>query len=484
MRTLISHGLVVNPDGCQDADVLIDGETIAAVLPRVMGSADRAPGDRVGVRAGDLGGDSPVSVDRVIDARGRLVIPGAIDPHTHMQLPVAGTVSRDTFETGSRAAAFGGTTTIIDYAGQTRGRPLREGLDAWMARAEGQCAIDYGFHMMVNDVNEATLAEMDAFVAEGVTTFKLFTAYPGVQLSDDGAILRAMLRSGENGGLVLMHAENGVAIDVLAERQALAGHTDPWYHGVARHAGLEAECVARVIRLAEAAAVPVYVVHLSSRDALEEVVRGRQRGARAFAETCPQYLFLTLDQLGDGFDGARYVCSPPLRSREHHAALWRGLAEGDLQVVGTDHCPFDFRGQKELGRGDFRRIPNGLPGVEERLDLLHQGVLAGHLSRERWVEVCSTAAARMFGLSGRKGAIAVGLDADVVVYDPQRRHTLSAATQHSAVDYSCYEGLEVQGGSDLVISRGRVIVEDGRYLGRPGDGRFLARQPSLESLGA
>jgi dihydropyrimidinase len=278
-----------------------------------------------------------------------------------------------------------------------------------------------------------------------------------------------------------MHAENGVAIDVLAERQALAGHSEPWYHGVSRPAGLEAECVARVIRLAEAADVPVYIVHLSSRDALDEVVRGRDRGASAYAETCPQYLYLGLDALGHGFEGARFVCSPPLRPRDHHEALWRGLAEGDLQVVGTDHCPFDFAGQKELGRLDFRRIPNGLPGVEERLDLLHQGVLAGRLTRERWVEVCSTAAARMFGLA-RKGAISPGLDADIVIYDPQRWHTLSAATQHSAVDYSCYEGLEVQGGSDIVMSRGRVIVEDGRYVGRPGDGRYVAREPSMELL--
>ena len=463
MRTLITNGIVVNADGSFRADVLVEGETIADVgRPASDGSAGRAT----------LASDR---VDRVIDARGRLVIPGGIDPHTHMELPVAGTVSRDTFESGTRAAAFGGTTTIIDFAGQTRGRPLREGLETWKARAEGRCAIDYGLHMMVNDVNEDTLAEMDAFVAEGVTTFKLFTAYPGVQLSDDGAILRAMLRTVGNGGLILMHAENGVAIDILANANAEAGHTDPWFHGVSRHPGLEAECVNRVIRLAEAAAAPVYVVHLSSRDALEEIVRGRQRGARVMAETCPQYLFLTLDDLGNGFEGAKFVCSPPLRPRDHQEALWRGLASDDLQVVGTDHCPFDFHGQKDIGRGDFRRIPNGLPGVEERLDLLFQGVVQGRISRERWVEISSTAAARIFGLAGRKGAIAPGHDADIVVYDPERRHVLSAATHHMAVDYSCYEGLEVQGGSDIVLSRGQVIVEDGAYLGRPGDGRFLPR---------
>jgi dihydropyrimidinase len=472
MRTLIANGIVVNAEASRRADVLVEDETITALI-----EPDRAGGPP-GVVSPVREPGSGVVVDRVIDARGRLVIPGGIDPHTHMELPVAGTVSRDDFETGTRAAAFGGTTTIIDFAGQTRGRPLREGLETWMARAEGRCAIDYGFHMMVNDVNPETLAEMDVLVAEGITTFKLFTAYPGVQLSDDGAILRAMLRTAENGGLVLMHAENGVAIDVLAARYAETGHTDPWFHGISRPAGLEAECVGRVIRLAEAADVPVYIVHLSSRDALEEVVRGRQRGARAYAETCPQYLFLTLDDLRGGFDGARFVCSPPLRPTGHQDALWEGLARNDLHVVGTDHCPFDFAGQKDMGRDDFRRIPNGLPGVEERLDLVFQGVLEGRISRERWVEICSTAAARMFGLQGRKGAVAPGHDADIVIYDPERRHVLSAASHHMAVDYSCYEGLEVQGGSDIVMSRGRVIVEDGRYLGHPGAGRFLPRAPS------
>jgi dihydropyrimidinase len=335
---------------------------------------------------------------------------------------------------------------------------------------------------MVNDVSDATLAEMDTFVAEGITTFKLFTAYPGVQLSDDGAILRAMLRTADNGGLILMHAENGVAIDVIANASAEAGRRDPWHHGLSRPPGLEAECVHRVIRLAEVAHVPVYIVHLSSRDALEEVVRGRQRGARVIAETCPQYLALSIDDLGNGFEGAKFVCSPPLRPSDHQEALWQGLATDDLQVVGTDHCPFDFAGQKDLGRGDFRKIPNGLPGVEERLDLLFQGVVQGRLSVERWVEICSTAAARIFGLGDTKGVIAPGYDADIVIYDPGRRHVLSAATHHMAVDYSCYEGREVQGGSDIVLSRGQVIVEDGEYLGRPGDGRFLPRQATAARL--
>jgi dihydropyrimidinase len=472
MRTLITNGTVVNADGSYRADVLIEDETIAAVGRIGDGSPS---GQAISVLA-------QIAADRTIDAKGRWVIPGGIDPHTHMELPFGGTFAKDTFETGSRAAAFGGTTTIIDFAVQTKGEALRPGLETWMAKAEGNCAIDYCFHMIMGDVNDAALKEMDELVEEGITDFKLFTAYPGVLLSDDGAIFKAMLRTAENGGLILMHAENGVAIDIVANANAEAGRTDPYYHGVSRYPVFEGECVNRVIRFAEAAEVPVYIVHLSSRDALEEVVRGRDRGAMAFAETCPQYLFLSLDDMGNGFEGAKFVCSPPLRPKDHQEDLWRGLARDHLQCVGTDHCPFDFKGQKDLGRGDFRKIPNGLPGVEERMDLIYQGVVQGRLTRERWVEVTSTAAARMFGLAGRKGVIAPGYDADIVIYDPKRRHVLSAATHHMDVDYSCYEGMEVQGGSDIVISRGKVIVADGEYKGSKGDGRFLKRQTAREYL--
>jgi dihydropyrimidinase len=465
MRTLITNGTVVNADGSTRADVLIDGETIAAV-GRGLAGTDLAAG-----------------VDRTIDAAGRYVIPGAIDVHTHMELPFGGTFAKDTFETGTRAAAFGGTTTIIDFAVQTRGASLREGLDAWHAKAEGNCAIDYGFHMIMSDVNDATLVEMDALVEEGVTDFKLFTAYPRVFFSDDGAIFRAMLRTRENGGTILMHAENGLAIDVVAANAVAAGNTDPYYHGVVRYPIFEGEATNRVIRLAEAAGVPVYIVHLSARDALDAVRAARDRGASAFAETCPQYLFLSLDDLGNGFEGAKYVCSPPLRPADHQDELWTGLVKDDLQVVSTDHCPFDFHDQKQLGQGDFRKVPNGLPGVEERLDLMHDGgVVAGRVTRERWVEVCSAAPARMFGLAGRKGVVAPGADADLVVYDPNRRHVLSAATHHMNVDYSCYEGREVQGASEVVLSRGRVIVEGGAYTGRKGDGRFLRRTPARDQL--
>ena len=455
MRTLISNGTIVTADGSVSADVLVDGETIAAI-------------------GSDIG--AMVEADESIDASGRYVIPGGIDVHTHMELPFGGTFAKDTFETGTRAAAFGGTTSIVDFAVQTRGQSLRAGLDAWHAKAEGNAVTDYGFHMIMSDVNDDTLKEMDQLVAEGVPDFKLFTAYPGVFFSDDGAIFRAMQQTGKNGGLIMMHAENGLAIDIVAADLVAAGKTDPLYHGIARYPVFEGEATNRVIRLAEAAQVPVYIVHLSARDALNAIRDARDRGTQAFAETCPQYLFLSLDDMGDGFNGAKFVCSPPLRSADHQDELWTGLIKDDLQVVSTDHCPFDFEGQKDLGKGDFRKVPNGLPGVEDRMDLLHDGgVVGGKMTKERWVAITSTAPAKLFGMYPKKGAVAVGSDADIVVYDPNRKHTISAKTHHMDVDYSCYEGREVQGGSDIVMSRGSVIVRDGEFTGKKGAGKFIKR---------
>jgi dihydropyrimidinase len=467
MRTLIRNGTAVTADGSIDADILVDGGTIAAVSRPLEGLG------------GALSSMAGAFVDDTIDATGKYVIPGGIDVHTHMELPFGGTFAKDTFESGTRAAAFGGTTCIVDFAVQSRGKSLREGLDTWHAKAEGNAVVDYGFHMIMSDVNDDTLAEMDQLVAEGVPDFKLFTAYPGVFLSDDGAIFRAMKQTAKNGGLIMMHAENGLAIDVIAAETFASGITDPIGHGLARYSVLEGEATNRVIRLAQAAGVPVYIVHLSAREALNAVRQARDEGLPAFAETCPQYLFLSLDDLGNGFEGAKFVCSPPLRPADHQEELWRGLQKDDLAVVSTDHCPFDFEGQKDLGKGDFRKIPNGLPGVEDRMDLLHDGgVVAGRISRERWVEIASTAPAKLFGMYPRKGAIAVGADADIVVYDPSRKHTISAATHHMDVDYSCYEGREVQGGSDIVMSRGTLIVRDGEWVGPAGHGRFVKRAPA------
>jgi dihydropyrimidinase len=460
VKTLISGGTVVTASGPFSADVLVEGETIQGLC---------APGSAASATWRE-------GADRVIDAAGQLVIPGAVDGHTHMEMPFGGTQSADTFETGTRAAAFGGTTTIIDFAIQSKGSSLREGLDRWHAKAQGQCAIDYGFHMIVSDVNDVTLKEMDVLVGEGITSFKLFMAYPGVFYSTDGEILQAMQRASGNGGTIMMHAENGIAIDVLVAQALARGDTDPRFHGLTRPSLLEGEATHRAIALARVAGAPVYFVHLSAAEALAEVVAARDRGQSVFAETCPQYLFLSEEDLArEGFEGAKYVCSPPLRARRHQAELWRGLRADDLSVVSTDHCPFCFKEQKDLGRGDFSKIPNGLPGVEHRVDLIYQGVRNGEISLGRWVEIVSATPAKMFGLYPRKGLIAPGSDADVVVYNPASEHTLSAASHHMDVDYSVYEGMEVAGRATTVLSRGALVVDDGQFVGSPGAGRFLAR---------
>lgn len=457
-RTVIRGGLVLTAADELDADVLIEDGKVVALAAH---GSDCARG---------------WTADRTIDATGHYVIPGGVDAHTHMELPFGGTSASDTFETGTRAAAWGGTTTIVDFAVQSVGHSLREGLDTWHAKAEGRCAVDYAFHMIMSDVTDAALKEMDRLVAEGCTSFKLFMAYPGVFYSDDGKILRAMQRAAGNGGLIMMHAENGIAIDVLVEQALAAGRTDPRHHGEVRKALLEAEATHRAVQLARVADAPLYVVHVSAQEAVAELAAARDRGLPVFGETCPQYLFLSTDNLAEpGFEGAKYVCSTPLRPREHQAALWRGLRTDDLQVVSTDHCPFCFTGQKELGRGDFSKIPNGLPGVENRMDLLHQAVLDGHLTRRRWIEIACAAPARMFGLYPRKGTIAPGSDADIVIYDPTARQTISAATHHMNVDYSAYEGTEVTGQVITVLSRGETVIDRRRFTGRAGHGRFVPR---------
>jgi dihydropyrimidinase len=393
-----------------------------------------------------------------------------------MELPFGGTFASDTFETGTRAAAWGGTTTIVDFAVQSVGESLRSGLDTWHAKADAQCAIDYAFHMILADVNEDTLKEMDVLVEEGVTSFKLFMAYPGVFYSDDGKILRAMQRGAANGGLIMMHAENGIAIDVLVEQALAAGRTDPRYHGEVRHALLEAEATHRAIALAQVAGSPLYVVHVSAQQAVEELAAARDKGLNVFGETCPQYLFLSTDNLAEpDFEGAKYVCSTPLRPKEHQEFLWRGLRTNDLQVVSTDHCPFCFNGQKDLGKGDFSKIPNGLPGVENRMDLLHQAVVEGRISRRRWIEIACAAPARMFGLYPRKGTIAPGADADIVIYDPHAEQVVSAETHHMNVDYSAYEGKRLTGQVETVLSRGEPVVLDREYAGRAGHGQYTPR---------
>ncbi|MGW0466534.1 dihydropyrimidinase [Streptomyces sp. NPDC003027] len=457
-RTLIRGGLVVTASDELHADVLIEDGRIAALATHGSDAA------------------AHWTAERTLDATDRYVLPGGVDAHTHMELPFGGTSASDTFETGTRAAAWGGTTTIIDFAVQSVGHTLREGLDTWYAKADGKCAVDYAFHMILSDVNEHTLKEMDKLVEEGVTSFKLFMAYPGVFYSDDGRILRAMQRAAGNGGLIMMHAENGIAIDVLVEQALARGETDPRYHGEVRRVLLEAEATHRAIQLARVAGAPLYVVHVSAGEAVRELAAARDKGLHVFGETCPQYLFLSTDNLAEpGFEGAKYVCSTPLRPREHQEALWRGLRTNDLQVVSTDHCPFCFKGQKELGRGDFSKIPNGLPGVENRMDLLHQAVVDGHISRRRWIEIACATPARMFGLYPQKGTITPGADADVVIYDPHVRQTLSADTHHMNVDYSAYEGKTVTGQVETVLSRGEIVIDKREYTGRAGHGCFIPR---------
>jgi dihydropyrimidinase len=456
MSMLISGGTVVTAEGTLEADVLVEGERIIALF-----APDAA---------------SDVIADEEIDATGMYVIPGGIDAHTHMEMPFGGTFSADTFETGTKAAAWGGTTTIIDFAVQAKGTSLLATLDKWHEKAGGNCAIDYGFHMIVSDVNDATLKEMDACIEAGVTSFKMFMAYPGVFYSTDGEILLAMQQAQRTGATIMMHAENGIAIDQLVAQAVAAGRTDPIHHGLTRPPELEGEATGRAIALAKVADCPLYIVHLSAAQALAAVAEARDNGQNVFAETCPQYLYLTLDDLAKpDFEGAKFVASPPLRTPGHAAALWRGLRTNDLAVVSTDHCPFCFKEQKELGRSDFSKIPNGIPGVEHRMDLLHQGVVAGEITLERWVETCSTTPARMFGLYPRKGTIAPGADADIVIYDPAARQTLSVATHHMNVDYSAYEGMEITGQVAVTISRGQVVVADGEFKGAPGHGSFLSR---------
>jgi dihydropyrimidinase len=465
VTVLITGGTVVSPTGSSPMDVLIDGERIAALLE---------PGSTA------LGADLAASAERVIDATGKYVIPGGVDCHTHMELPFGGTYASDTFETGTRAAAWGGTTTIVDFAVQRTGERVQDGLTAWHAKADGQCAVDYGFHQIIGGVDDDALKAMDELVAEGITSFKLFMAYPGVLYSDDGQILRAMQTAAANGAMVMMHAENGIAIDVLVHQALSRGETAPVHHGLTRPWETEEEAVHRAIMLARLTGAPLYVVHMSAKQGVATLQAHRDQGLNVFGETCPQYLYLSLEEhlAAPGFEGAKWVCSTPLRERAqgHQDELWRYLRTNDLSVVSTDHCPFCMKEQKELGVGDFSKIPNGIGSVEHRMDLLFQGVVDGRISKERWVELCSTTPARMFGLYGRKGVLAPGADADVVVYDPRGHTSIGLGkTHHMNIDHSPWEGFEVDGHVDTVLSRGSVVIDEGQYLGRKGHGRFLKR---------
>ena len=456
MSILIRNGRIITAVDDYHADIYIEGETVRAI-----------------------GHNLPFAADRVIDAAGRYIFPGGIDPHTHMDMPFGGTTSADDFETGTIAAAFGGTTTIIDFAIQSKGSSTLAGLEAWHNKARDKATIDYGFHMIVTDMAKDRLGEMRDLRDAGVTSYKLFMAYPGVLYVDDGTLYRTFRQAGENGTRVCMHAENGIVIDEIIREAREAGHREPIWHALTRPTRMEAEGVHRAIAIAEVAKVPLYIVHLSSHDALEQVKIGRARGVDVQAETCPQYLFF--DQTWyekPNFEGAKWVMTPALREKWNQNSLWQGLKFGDLSAIATDHCPFCFTGQKELGADDFTKIPNGAPGVENRMSVVFNGgVRTGKISLNRFVELTSTAAAKTFGLFPKKGTIAVGSDADLVIFDPNETRVVSVRdprTHHMRVDYSAYEGHEITGWSEIVLSRGRVIVDRGS-LSTQGGGQFVKR---------
>src|SRR5436305_9050719 len=453
---IIRNGTVVTATDSYVADVAIAKGKIAAI-----------------------GANLPTqNATEILDASNKLVMPGGIDVHTHLDMPFGGTTSADDFETGTRAAAFGGTTTLIDFAIQYKGQPLRQAFDTWMDKAGCKAVCDYAFHCIVTDISGGQLSEMNDLVHEGVTSFKLFMAYPGVFMLDDGSIFKALQATSKNGGLVCMHAENGSAIDVIVQQALAQGKKAPKYHALTRPTTAEAEATGRAIALAEMAGAPVYIVHLSCNEALEKVREARDRGLPAYAETCPQYLYLSLENMdAPGFEGAKYVFTPPLREKWHQEKLWQGLAKDTLQVVSTDHCPFCFKEQKELGKDDFTKIPNGGPGIEHRLSLIYTGGVHGkHFSPNRFVQLVSTTPAKLFGLYPRKGTIAVGSDADLVLFDPNHEEVISAKSHHMRVDYSMFEGIRTKGAARTVFSRGRAVIDAGQFVGRPGAGQFLRRQ--------
>jgi dihydropyrimidinase len=463
--TLVANGTIVTASDRYDGDIYIDKGVITLI-----------------------GRGLSLPADIVVDAAGMLVIPGGIDAHTHLDMPFGGTMSADDFETGTVAAAHGGTTTLVDFAIQDFGKGLYPAFEAWQARAEGKAVIDYAFHMIVRELTDQVAGDMDRLVRhDGITSFKLFMAYPGVFMVDDATIFKALLKTRDNGGLICMHAENGGVIDVLVQEALRKGERAPKYHALTRPTRAEGEATGRAIALAEMAGVPIYIVHLSCADALDKVKQARDMGLPAYAETCPQYLFLSYDDYErEGFEGAKYVMSPPLREKWHQDVLWKGLLKNDLQVVSTDHCPFCMNEppQKQLGKDDFTKIPNGAPGIETRLMLIWDGgVRTRRIDVHRFVEIVSTNPAKMFGLWPRKGTIAVGSDGDLVVWDPEKTVTLSAKTHHMRVDYNPYEGRVVKGAPVAVLSRGEVIVENDEFTGTRGRGAFVKRQPGPPLVG-
>ncbi len=462
---VIRNGQIVTAVDHYEADLFIEDGRIMAIGRKLK-----------------LSGDIPS-----VDAAGAYVFPGGVDVHTHMENTIGDSTTCDTFESGTKAAAFGGTTTIVDFSQQQAGENPRQTIERVQARGQQSC-VDFGLHLILVSVTDNTLADLRHLIRhEGVSSFKMFMAYPGKLMSDDATIFRALRTVGHDGGVVALHAENGIVIEQLIREAIAQGHTAPKYHALTRPSLMEGEAVHRGIKLAELAEAPVYFVHISSRDALTEVVQARDLGLPVFAETCPHYLFFDDSVYEDeSFSVARYVMSPPLRPKDHQQDLWRALRFNDLQVISTDHCPFCMKEghlgnirQKPYGQDDFSKIPNGIPGIEMRLSSVFDGgVLKNHISLNRLVELTATAPAKIFGLFPQKGTIAVGSDADLVIFDPAERHTVTAANLHSQCDYTLFEGRELVGRVKKVILRGKLIVDGDRWLGRPGDGQFVSRKES------
>jgi dihydropyrimidinase len=462
MSVLIKGGRILTASDDYVADIYVEDETITLI------------GESLDQQA-----------DKLIDATGKYVLPGCVDPHTHLDMPFGGTVTIDNVESGQTAAAFGGTTTHIDFVIQPQGATFAEALDQWRAKADGKQVIDMGYHMAVTDLKEGgTLEELAQLPDEGVTSYKLFMAYKGALMVDDETLFRTMEVASRTGALVMVHAENGDVIDVLVRQALEAGNTDPLYHALTRPPEAEGEATNRAIQLAHLADAPLYVVHVTCREAVEPIALAREKGWDVWGETCTQYFFNSLDDIAKpDFEGAKYVYSPPVRDKANRDVLWNAVRTDVLSAISTDHCAFLWDGQKTLGRDDFSKIPNGAPGLENRLQMIHEfGVRAGRITLNRMVELLATNPAKLFGLYPHKGTVAVGSDADLVVFDPEKRVTITAANQHSKSDYNLYEGTEVTGSPEAVLLRGHVLVENDELVAKPGIGQYVARARFGEEL--
>ncbi|MEW9668694.1 dihydropyrimidinase [Ammoniphilus sp. 3BR4] len=455
MSKIIKGGTIVTATDRYQADVLIEGDRIVSIAKSI-----------------DLPGAE------VIDAKGCYVFPGGIDPHTHLEMPFGGTTTADDFETGTKAAAFGGTTSIIDFCLTSKGKPIKEAIDAWHAKAEGKSVIDYGFHLMISEMNEQVIEQLPKVISEeGITSLKVFMAYKNVFQCDDDILYQTLLKAKELGALVQVHAENGDVIDFLTKKALADGNIEPIYHALTRPPEVEGEATGRAIALTALANSQLYVVHVSCADAVEKIAEARKKGFQVWGETCPQYLALDITYLQKpDFEGAKYVWSPPLREKHHQEALWSALKNGHLQTVGSDQCSFNFKGQKDLGKDDFTKIPNGGPLIEDRLSILYsEGVHRGRISIHQFVDAVSTKVAKLFGMFPQKGTIAVGSDADIVIFDPRVERVISAETHHMNVDYNPFEGMKVVGEVISVLSRGEFVVREKQFVGSPGYGKFLRR---------